>query len=157
MSPESDDRGDEVERFALLSTWRWLPWAAVVAGVLSALALVGTPRWVCLGGTAFVLLAAAAARLARPVLVVDARGYRVEERGRVRLTVGFTEIARARAVPAEQAMYLDCGEPARNLLVPPRRGYGFRFERQGVLYARLARALGDRLEVVSSLERPAGG
>src|SRR5262249_32176336 len=118
---------------------------------------VGTPRWVCVGGTAFVLLAAAVARVARPVLVVDAQGYRVEERGRVRLTVGFAEIARARAVPAEQAMYLDFGEPARNPLLPPRRGYGFRFERQGALYARLARALGERLEVVPSLERPAGG
>ncbi len=86
--------------------------------------------------------------------MVDASGYRVEQGARELLRVGFDEVKRVRAVPAEQSMYVDCGEPARNLLLPPRRGYGFRFARQGDLYVILAKRLEDRLEIVESLAPP---
>src|SRR5207248_7741790 len=89
--------------------------------------------------------------LRRPVLVVDDEGYSVEVRGRRTLRVLFSEVQRVRAVPAELAMYLDCGDPARNLLLPTRHGFGFRFARQAALYVLLARHLQDRIEIADKL------
>jgi hypothetical protein len=140
----------EVQRFALISTWRWVVPVAIVAGLLSAVLWQGVvPRWICGGGA--VVLAILWLLERRPVLVIDAEGYQVEERGQKRLRVPFAEVRRARAVPAEHAMYVDCGDPGRNLLLPPRRGFGFHFDRQAQLYVLLARRLEDKLQVVSSL------
>ncbi|HEX2568667.1 MAG TPA: hypothetical protein VH877_03840 [Polyangia bacterium] len=148
--PDEASSDAEVQRFALLSTWRWVVPVAIGAGILAALFWQGVvPRWLCGGGA--VMLAILWLLERRPVLVVDAEGYQVEERGRSRLRVPFAEVQRARAVPAEHAMYVDCGDPGRNLLLPPRRGFGFHFERQAQLYVLLARRLEDKLQVVASL------
>jgi hypothetical protein len=139
------------ERYLLLSSWRMLPPAAIGVGLLSALSLGGLARVLCVIGAAVIALLWVVGRAARPTLVVDDVGYRVEERGVERLRVAFSEVRRARAVAAEQAMYLDCGDPARNLLLPPRRGFGFRFDRQSALYVRLATSLSDKIEIVEKL------
>ena len=147
----SSEPAPGVERFALLSTWRHLPPAAIAFGVLAAIALEGNGRWVCAGGALVIAALWFIGRAARPTLVIDDGGYRVEERGTERLRVAFADVKRARAVPAEQAMYVDCGDPARNLLLPPRRGFGFRFDRQTALYVRLAQSLSDKIEIVEKL------
>jgi hypothetical protein len=103
------------------------------------------------GGSALIAALWAGARLRRPVLVVDGEGYRVEVGRRERLRVAFREVLRVRAVPSEQAMYVDCGDPARNLLLPTRHGWGFRFARQGALYVLLAKQLADRLQIADRL------
>ncbi len=61
-------------------------------------------------------------------------GYAVEEHGREKLRVPWREVVKVRADGAEQALYIDVGDPSRNLLVPPRRGYGFRFDRADELF-----------------------
>lgn len=140
------------ERFPLLAgTRRLVPIAFVLAVAGAVLATNNGTRLVYLGLTLLVVALAFLVRARRPVLVIDDAGYRVEIRRRVRVRVRWDEVKHARGADAEHAMYLDCGEPARNLLLPPGRGYGFRFERQDVLYARLALRLADRLELVDSL------
>jgi len=97
-------------------------------------------------------------RRARPALRVDAEGYTVLEHGREKLRVRWSEVVRVRAEPSEFACYVDCGDPARNLLVPPARGFGFRFERSRELYARILDAVTDRVELVKRLdEAPQAG
>jgi hypothetical protein len=91
-------------------------------------------------------------RRARPEVVVDERGYAVQEFGREKLRVGWSEVQKVRADPAEHALYVDCGDPARNLLVPPRRGWGFHFPRARELYARIVDAVGDKVELVERLD-----
>jgi hypothetical protein len=140
-------------RFPLVSTWRWLVPAAVAMALVGLLAFPGlVPRIVCGAAAALVALLWLDGRRRRPVLVVTDDGYQVEVGRRRKLEVSFADVLRVRAVPALQAMYLDCGDPARNLLVPPRRGYGFRFLEQEKLYVLLATRLADKLEVVAALE-----
>ena len=155
MGPPLPTPPTDEQRYELLSSWRAVVPLAILAGVGATLALVGPARWVCGGGAIVLAVLWFVGRTARPTLVVDGTGYRVEERGRERLCVSFAEVVGARAVPAEHAMYLDCGDRARNLLLPPRRGFGFRFERQSHLYVRLARALDGKLAIVERLESPA--
>lgn len=140
-----------VRRFPLLPTWRWLMPLAVMLGALGvAFAGANGPRVYFLVATALVCLLWWVQAWRRPVLIVDDGGYRVRVRGRERLRVRWSEVRSARAVPDEHAMYLDCGDPARNLLLP-QHGYGFRFARQPELYALLATRFGDRLERVAKL------
>lgn len=140
-----------VRRFPLLPTWRWLMPLAVMLGAFGvAFAGASGPRVYFLVATALVCLLWWAQARRRPVLLVDDGGYRVRVRGRERLRVRWSEVRSARAVPDEYAMYLDCGDAARNLLLP-QHGYGFRFARQPELYALLAARLGDRLEEVDKL------
>ncbi len=142
-------------RFALVSSVRWLVPAAIALGLLGAAAGPTARARVTFGvGSGTLALLGAIGRWRRPTLIIDEQGYRVTERGRERLSVAFAEVVRARAVPAERALYLDCGDPARNLLVPPRHGFGFRFARQAELYLLLARQLGDKLVVVAELVEP---
>jgi hypothetical protein len=94
-------------------------------------------------------------RNARPAVRVDDQGYAVLEHGREKLRVAWSEVKRVRAEAAEFACYVDCGDPERNLLVPPARGFGFRFERAKELYARIVDAVTDRVELVERLEGPA--
>lgn len=91
-------------------------------------------------------------RRARPAVIVDETGYAVEENGREKLRVKWTEVVKVRADAAEHACYVDCGDPSRNLLVPPERGYGFHFERADALYARILDAVTDRVELVPRLD-----
>jgi hypothetical protein len=140
-------------RFPLLAATRWMAPTALSIAVLMALFAGGrAPR---IGYSVLAVIVGGLwllARTRRPVLLVDDDGYRVEVGGQVKLRVRFEEVTRARAVPAEQAMYLDCGDPGRNLLLPTRRGFGFRFAEQGALYVLLAKRLGDRLEIADKLE-----
>ncbi len=93
-------------------------------------------------------------RRARPAVRVDDQGYAVLEHGREKLRVAWSEVKRVRAEAAEFACYVDCGDPKRNLLVPPERGWGFRFERSRELYTRIIDAVTDRVELVQKLEEP---
>ena len=139
-------------RYPLLSTSRWVVPLAIALGLVgAATAYAERARWALGGGAAVIAGLAVVARVRRPELVVDDEGYRVEQVGRVNLSVKWSEVVRARAVPAEQAMYIDCGDPARNLLLPPHRGWGFRFAHQSDLYVHLATHLQGKLEVVPTL------
>ena len=139
------------ERFPLLpGSRRLIPiaFALSLAGVIFAVST--TTRLVYAALTLAVVALWLFARARRAVLVIDDEGYRVEVGRRRALAVRWDEVTRARAAPAEHAMYLDCGDPARNLLLPG-RGYGFRFARQEALYTLLALRLADRLELVDKL------
>jgi hypothetical protein len=139
-------------RFALLASGRWVVPLAIAVGLVGTATATGpTGRLVFGGGAAAIAALWALGRWRRPTLIVGPEGYRVVEAGRERLAVAFSEVKRARAVPAELAMYVDCGDPARNLLLPMRHGYGFRFARQDELYVLLAKRLGDRVEIVATL------
>jgi hypothetical protein len=112
-----------------------LPVAVVFA--LSGVVFAG-PLWVRLLCATFALLTAAMAAWqhhARPALILDEQGYAVEEHGKEKLRVAWSEVKQVRTDEAEQALYVDCGDPSRNLLLPPKRGYGFRFERAERAYA----------------------
>jgi uncharacterized membrane protein len=142
----------EAARYPLLSTSRWVVPLAIALGLVgAATGYAERARWALGGGAAVIAALAIAARVRRPELVVDDEGYRVEQVGRVKLSVTWSEVIRVKAVPAEQAMYVDCGDPARNLLLPPRRGWGFRFAQQAALYVQLAGHLKEKIEVVESL------
>jgi hypothetical protein len=142
-----------VERYRLIFTQRRvLPLAVVIA---LAGAWVATALWARIACAAVAVLALLAAWLqgrARPALLVDDEGYAVEEHGREKLRVRWSEVVKVRADAGEKALYIDVGDPARNLLVPPRRGYGFRFDRADELFQRiLARVPADKVEAVARL------
>lgn len=144
------------QRFPLLSSNRYLYWLALIcAGLLVGLA---TPRWLRLSA---LLFAAALGGLAvlwrryRPVLILDSQGYAVESAGRRRFEVAWSAVRGVRHDPAERALYIDCGEPAHNLFLPPQSGYAFDFERRDALYALLLQQVGDRAEIVARLDLPA--
>ncbi len=145
----------EEQRFEPRASTRFVVPLAVALGLLgAALAPTLTGHLVLGGGAAAVGALWALTRARRPALLVGAEGYRVVEGRREKLRVRWDELRRVRAVPAEQAMYLDCGEPGRNLLLPTRHGFGFRFQRQSELYVLLARRLEGRLEIVDALAAP---
>lgn len=140
------------ERFPLIvTTRRVLPLALSFAlgGAWVIPSLVA--RIACGVFAAFVVAVWVYQSRARPMLVLDADGYAVEEHGREKLRVGWREVVKVRADDSEQALYVDCGDPSRNLLVPPARGYGFRFERTDEIFARVLAAVPDRIEHVEKL------
>jgi hypothetical protein len=136
-----------------MTQWRVLPLAVVFALVGVALA---PPLAFKLISGAFALAGTAGAlwqRRTRPELLVDASGYAVREHGREKLRVAWSEVTRVRADAAEMACYVDCGDPARNLLVPPAHGWGFRFDRSDLLYARILDAVpSEKIELVPRLD-----
>jgi hypothetical protein len=92
----------------------------------------------------------------RPVLVVDDDGYAIEQRGVEKLRVRWAEVHKVRYDKRESALYLDAGDAARNLLVPPRRGYGFRFAGDAAVCARvLASVPAERVLEVERLDTAA--
>ncbi len=91
-------------------------------------------------------------RYTRPVLVVDDAGYRVERGHAVRMRVAWSEVQRVRLDEAESAMHVDCGDARRNLLVPPVRGWGYRWEDQVGLVRRVLAAVPERVERVERLD-----
>ena len=144
---------EHAERFALIvTTRRVLPVAFVIAMAGVVFSQPFGLRVAC----AVVALLAIALWLwqwrAQPSLVVDDEGYAVEEHGREKLRVAWSEVKRVLADSAEHALYVDCGDRARNLLVPPRRGFGFRFERAAELYVRICERVPDRVEQVERLD-----
>ena len=95
----------------------------------------------------------ALARARRPVLVCDAAGYRVEVAGRVRFAVPWSAVREVRLDRAEGAAYVDCGDKARNLLLPPERGYAFSYGDQAALLAAVLAAVPpERVREVQKLE-----
>jgi hypothetical protein len=142
-------------RFPLIFTQRRiLPLALAFA--LAGVVFADGPWTRGVSGT-FALATAVAAwvqRRARPALVLDERGYAVEEHGREKLRVAWSEVVKVRADEEEHALYLDCGDPSRNLLVPPVRGYGFHFEHAEELYRRILEAVPDKVEPVARLDMP---
>jgi hypothetical protein len=141
------------ERFPLVFTQRRvLPLAVAVALGGAWLAEATWARILCVGLALAALAAAWLQSRTRPTLVLDEDGYAVEERGREKLRVPWSEVQRVRADPSEHALYVDCGDPARNLLVPPRRGFGFRFARAEAIYAYVLARVPERVEVVARLD-----
>jgi hypothetical protein len=141
------------EKFDVILTQRWvLPLAVAVAALGSGLASSWWARALFGAVALAAALAAAWQWRARPRLVVDERGYAVEEHGREKLRVAWTEVVKVLADAEEHALYVDCGDKTRNLLVPPRRGFGVRFARADVLYARVLEAVPDRVELVKRLD-----
>lgn len=148
LSPEGEDR------FTLLPTTRYVAWVAI--GVGAGLAALSPLAWARLAGAGAALLILGAQfilRARRPTLVIDAGGYRVEVGGRARFSVRWEEVQRVLRDAAEEAMYIDCGDPRRNLLLPPRAGFAFTFTQRERLYALLNSLVGGRAQDVPRFDR----
>ena len=141
------------QRFLLLPTGRHLLPVAVGLGALLAIFGAGALRLAFLGAAALLLLLHLLLSRRRPVLVLDGEGYRVERGGREVLRVRWTEARRVLLDKEEQALYVDCGDGARSLLVPPRRGWAFTFSDRERLVAAVLAAVPDRIEEVADLSR----
>jgi hypothetical protein len=129
-------------RHPLLVGTRWLLPVAIAMAALGAAAAHGTAARLFAAGFALVGVAAWIwQERHRPTLVLDDDGYAIEQRGQEKLRVKWTEVRAARIDRRETALYLDCGDKARNLFVPPRRGYGFRFAKAEAVLARVLAAL----------------
>jgi hypothetical protein len=91
----------------------------------------------------------------RPTLVLDERGYAIEQLGQEKLRVGWSEVERVRLDRKESALYVDCGDRARNLFVPPARGYGFRFAKADAICAHVIAAVPpERVVEVERIDVP---
>jgi hypothetical protein len=144
-------------RHPLLLSLRWLlPAAALLALGLGVLAR--SPLGHIAGfAIAFVILVLAVvqSRL-QPVLILDDAGYAIQQGSKILFRVAWSEVKKVRADAREQALYIDCGDPSRNLLVPPARGYGFRFADTPKIYARVLATVGDRVVQVERLDEDKG-
>jgi hypothetical protein len=141
------------QRHPMIMTLRWLmPAAAVMSAALGVMAHSKIGH---VGGFSFAFMLAFIAILQsrmKPVLVLDDDGYAIEQGGRRRFAVPWRDVKVVRAVFDEGALYIDCGDPARNIFVPPGRGYGFRFINVGAMFKRIQSAVGDRLVRVDTVE-----
>lgn len=132
----------EASRHPLLVGTRWLLPVAIVMAALGAVvphalaARVVSGGVAVLGGFGWQWL-----QRRRPTLVLDDAGYAIEERGREKLRVAWSDVQKVRLDRKESALYVDCGDKARNLFVPPSRGYGFRFADAEALCARVLAAV----------------
>lgn len=144
------------QRFRLLPTTRFVLPVAVLLGAL--VAALGTVTWMRVSSAAFavvlVLLERATARR-RPVLVLSADGYRVEAGGKTRFFVPWSSVQRVLCDASEQALYAECGDRAKNLLLPPVSGFAFTFEDRAALYQAVRRAVPDRIQEVARLDAAA--
>jgi hypothetical protein len=141
------------ERFQLsFPQRRILPVSLVIAFTGAALADAMWLRLFCGGFGVLTLGLWLVLRRAQPCVVIDDQGYAVEEFGKEKLRVAWSDVVKVRADPSEHALYVDCGDPAKNLLVPPRRGYGFRFPKAQELYARIVDKVPDKVELVERLD-----
>ena len=141
-------------RHALIVGTRWLLPVAIVLALAGAAAAHSPIARLVAGG--FALLGFAAWRVQealRPTLVVDERGYAIEQRGQEKLRVAWSEVQSVRVDRKQLALYVDCGDKARNLFVPPPRGYGFRFADAAVICERVVAAVSaERVREVESLD-----
>ena len=146
-----------IKRYRILFTQRRvLPLAVVVALVGAAVSEALWARIVCVAVAVMAVVAAWLQSRGGAALIVDDTGYAVEERGREKLRVAWGDVHKARADAAEHALYLDTGDPAKNLLVPPQRGYGFCFEHADELFSEILRHLPEeKIESVARLDAPA--
>ena len=140
-------------RYRLRFTQSPLLYVAIAFAVLGTLVAPSTGlRVASIGFGLLTLFALLFQMRARPSLVLDPSGYAVEEHGKEKLRVAWSEVISIRADEGEHALYVDCGDPKRNLLVPPRRGYGFRFENAEALYAYVLACAPDRIVRVERLD-----
>lgn len=138
----------------LLPTTRYVAWVAVVVGAaMAALSPLAWARGAGALAALLLILSQLILRARRPVLLVDESGYRVEVSGRIRFSVAWTEVRRVLRDPAEEAMYLDCGDRARNLLLPPRAGFAFTFTDRERLYLLLNSRVGRQAQDVPRFDR----
>jgi hypothetical protein len=129
-------------------------WVAIGVGVLLA-ALSHLPLWRVLGGTvALMLVLSWLWGRQRAFVYVLPEGYRVTTR-HLDFTVSWSELKRVLHDPTESALYLDCGNPARNLLVPPATGFAFTFARKQELYQQLLLAVGHLAQQVPRIDAQA--
>jgi hypothetical protein len=130
--------------------------ALPIAGILLLTgAILGQATWFRVASAvlaATVVVALVVLRRAGAELILDDDGYALREFGREKVRVPWREVVKVRFDAAEQAMYLDCGDPARNLLIPPARGYGYRFERPAELCDEVKKHVpADKIEAVEKL------
>jgi hypothetical protein len=141
-------------RHPLIVGTRWLLPVAVVMALAAAGAARALPGRIIAG--VFAALGVVAwlwQERHRPTLILDDAGYAIEQRGGEKLRVGWSEVQKVRLDRRESALYLDCGDKARNLFVPPRRGYGFRFADAERLCARVLLSVpGDRIVEVERID-----
>ena len=143
-----------MERYRLVFTQRRvLPLAVLVALAGAWFAQLTWARVACVAVALMAVLAAWLQGRSHPALLLDENGYAVEEHGKEKLRVSWSEVQRVRADGAEHALYIDVGDPARNLLVPPKSGYGFHFERAEELFQTILRRVpADKVEAVARLD-----
>ena len=129
-------------RHPLVVGTRWLLPIAIVLAIAAAFAAHALPARLIAGF--FALLGVVAwlwQERHRPTLVLDDAGYAIEQEGKEKLRVAWSEVQKVRLDRRENAVYLDCGDKARNLFVPPSRGYGFRFADAATVCARVVAAV----------------
>ena len=131
---------------------RLLPVASAIGLLLAALANRPALRVLYAVPALFFLGAWLVKRRARGAVIVDDAGYTLERIGRPAVRVPFSAIKKVLVDESEQALFCDTQDPARNLLVPPRYGYGFHFADSATLYAAIVAAVADRIELVDSLK-----
>lgn len=136
-------------RHALLLGARWL---LPVAVGLSAVIAVAGQLW-ALAPAGLGVMAFAWQQKTRAQLVLDERGYAIERKGREELRVGWGEVKKVLVDRRESAVYVDCGDKARNLFVPPARGWGFRFADSPAIVAHVLAAMpADRVVEVERID-----
>ncbi len=143
-------------RHPLIVGTRWLLPIAIVMALGAAAAAHATPARLI--AAFFALLGGFATfwqERHRPTLVLDDAGYAIEQQGREKLRVAWSEVHTVRWDKRESAVYVDCGDKGRNLFVPPRRGYGFRFADAEAVCARVVAAVpADRVVEVERIDVP---
>lgn len=145
-----------MSRHPLIVGTRWLLPIAIVMALAAAAAAHALPARIVAGF--FALLGAVAwmwQERHRPTLVLDDAGYAIEQNGAEKLRVAWSEVQKVRIDRKESAVYVDCGDKGRNLFVPPRRGYGFRFAGAEAVCARVLAAVpADRVVEVERIDVP---
>ena len=146
-------QGEET-RYTLLPTTRYVSWVAVATGGLLAVMAPSVLLRGLSGGmaVALMLLTWAVGRR-RPVLILDDAGYRVQVGSRERFRVRWDEVHRVLRDRSEGAVYLDCGDGKRNLLVPPAAGFAFTFSDRVGLVERILTRVGDKVQDVERLDK----
>ena len=131
-----------VSRHPLLVGTRWLLPVAIGLALVGAFAAhTSTARIIAAAFAALGVLAWWWQERHRPTLVIDDAGWAIEQQGKEKLRVAWSEVQRVRVDRRESALYVETGDKARNLLVPPRRGYGFRFADAATACARVLAAV----------------
>jgi hypothetical protein len=136
--------------FRLLSTTRWVLPLALLLALLFAAFAPGT-RTIALGLALLFGGLMGLSRAISPVLILDGHGYRICVRGHERFSVPWSKVVRVTIDEEEGACYVDCGDRQKNLLLPPRGGFAFTFERRDELLLRIRRATQDRQLMVKNL------
>jgi hypothetical protein len=145
-----------VSRHPLVVGTRWLLPVAIGLALVGAAAAHATVARVIAG--VFAVLGTMAwlwQERHRPTLVIDDAGWAIEQRGAEKLRVAWGEVQKVRVDRRESALYVETGDKARNLFIPPRRGYGFSFADAATACARVLAAVpADRVVEVERIDVP---